>query len=126
MRRLKLPPRGLSRQARLQADSRFQLLRLMREQPERSLRALAESLGMSAPGVAYHLRWMVSRGYLCRCADEQAKPGAKLRYRVTPAGLQVLPIWQRAYLKNLQHLEKEIALLRRDEALSGGDLSDDA
>lgn len=91
---------------------------------------MAESLGMSAPGVAYHLRWMVSQGYLCRCEGEPAKPGAKLLYRVTPAGLQVLPVWQRAYLQNrlgdLQHLEEEIAQLRRDAALSGGELSDDA
>ena len=51
-----------SRQAQIQEDTVFRLLRILQAQPDISQRTLAQQLGMSLGGLNYCLRGLMEKG----------------------------------------------------------------
>jgi len=76
-----------SRQAQIQEDTVFRVLRMLEDQPDVSQRALAEHLGMSLGGLNYCLRGLMDKGLVQTVNLPGARHQRKQAYLITPAGL---------------------------------------
>jgi DNA-binding MarR family transcriptional regulator len=53
-----------SRQAKIQEDTHFRIMRILQENPDLTQRELAEMLGMSVGGLNYCLNALIDKGFV--------------------------------------------------------------
>ena len=77
----------LNNRAKIQEEARFQILRLLHENPELTQRELGERVGVSLGAVNYCLKALIERG-LVKASNFSKSPN-KLGYAyvLTPAGI---------------------------------------
>jgi EPS-associated MarR family transcriptional regulator len=77
----------LNNKAKIQEEARFQILRLLHENPELNQRELGERVGVSLGAVNYCLKSLVERGFVKvgNFASSQNKLG--YAYVLTPSGI---------------------------------------
>lgn len=73
-----------SRQAKLQEDTDFRILRLLEENPEITQRELARELGLSLGGVNYCLKALVDKGLVKVQNFSASEHKMGYVYRLTP------------------------------------------
>jgi len=108
----------MSRQARLQEDTSFRVLRILEENPDLTQRELAGQVGMSLGGFNYCIKALIEKGYVKAENFQNSKNKFKYVYVLTPSGIaQRIAITGRFLNRKLEEyeaLKKEIELLRRD------------
>lgn len=76
-----------SRQANLQEDTYFRVMRLLQDNPELTQRELAEKLGVSVGGLNYCLKALMERGWVKVQNFAHAKNKFGYVYLLTPRGV---------------------------------------
>ena len=121
-----------SRQAQLQQDTYFRVLRLLQENPDLSQRELAEHLGVSLGGLNYCLKALIQKGWVKVHNFSQSKQKLGYAYILTPPGLiEKARLTGGFLLRKIQEFEAlraEIELLQieadRHSQVDRGDLFD--
>ena len=108
----------MSRQARLQEDTSFRVLRILEENPDLTQRELAGQVGMSLGGFNYCIKALIEKGYVKAENFQNSKNKFKYVYVLTPSGIaQKVALTGRFLNRKLEEyeaLKKEIELLRND------------
>ena len=108
----------MSRQARLQEDTSFRVMRILEENPDHTQRELAGQVGMSLGGFNYCIKALIEKGYVKAENFHNSKNKFKYVYVLTPSGIaQKIALTGRFLHRKLEEyeaLKKEIELLRRD------------
>ena len=106
----------MSRQARLQEDTSFRVLRILEENPDLTQRELAGQVGMSLGGFNYCIKALIEKGYVKAENFQNSKNKFKYVYVLTPSGIaQKIALTGRFLHRKLEEyeaLKKEIELLR--------------
>lgn len=76
-----------SRQAKLQEDTYFRVMRILQENPDLTQRELAEKLGVSVGGLNYCLKALVEKGLVKMQNFSQSKNKFGYVYILTPSGM---------------------------------------
>ena len=76
-----------SRQARLQEDTYFRVLRILQENPDCTQRELAEKLGISLGGLNYCLKALMAKGLIKMKNFANSKNKFGYVYVLTPNGI---------------------------------------
>ncbi len=76
-----------SRQAKLQEDTYFRVMRILQENPDLTQRELAEMLGMSVGGLNYCLNALIEKGFVKIGNFQKSKNKFKYVYLLTPQGI---------------------------------------
>jgi EPS-associated MarR family transcriptional regulator len=76
-----------SRQAQLQEDTYFRVMRILHDNPDLTQRELADRLGVSVGGLNYCLRALMSKGWVKMQNFSHSKNKFKYMYLLTPAGM---------------------------------------
>ena len=76
-----------SRQAKLQEDTYFRVMRILQENPDLTQRELAEKLGMSVGGLNYCLNALIDKGLVKMQNFSNSKNKFKYVYLLTPMGI---------------------------------------
>ena len=107
-----------SRQARLQEDTYYRVMRLLQDNPDMTQRELAEQLGISVGGLNYCLKALMEKGLvkMKNFADSKNKFGYV--YVLTPTGMaEKAAITQRFLQRKMDEyeaLKAEIEALRSE------------
>ncbi len=107
-----------SRQAKLQEDTNFRLMRLLQDQPDLSQRELAKALGISFGGLNYCLNALKDKGWVKMQNFSQSKSKLGYVYLLTPTGIAEKAALTGSFLKckmdEYEALKAEIAALKSD------------
>lgn len=104
-----------SRQASLQEDTNFRVLRMLQDNPDLTQRELAERLGISVGGLNYCLRALMEKGLVKMKNFTHSKNKFGYVYVLTPRGIaEKAAITHRFLQRKLQEYE---ALKAEIEAL---------
>jgi EPS-associated MarR family transcriptional regulator len=76
-----------SRQAKIQEDTHFRIMRILQENPDLTQRELAEKLGMSVGGLNYCLNALIDMGLVKMQNFSNSKDKFKYVYLLTPMGI---------------------------------------
>jgi EPS-associated MarR family transcriptional regulator len=76
-----------SRQAKIQEDTHFRIMRILQENPDLTQRELAEKLGMSVGGLNYCLNALIDKGLVKMQNFSNSKNKFKYVYLLTPNGI---------------------------------------
>ena len=76
-----------SRQALIQEDTEFRILRLLEKHPDTNQRDLASQVGMSLGGVNYCLKSLMEQGLVQLANLEGSRHKFRCAYQVTESGL---------------------------------------
>jgi EPS-associated MarR family transcriptional regulator len=76
-----------SRQAQLQQDTYFRVLRLLQENPDLTQRELAQRLGVSVGGLNYCLKALIEKGWIKMHNFSHSRQKLGYAYILTPQGL---------------------------------------
>ena len=76
-----------SRQAKLQEDTYFRVMRILQENPDLTQRELAEKLGISVGGLNYCLNALIEKGFVKMGNFQKSKNKFKYVYLLTPQGI---------------------------------------
>lgn len=76
-----------SRQAKIQEDTYFRVMRILQENPDLTQRELAERLGISVGGLNYCLKALIEKGLVKMKSFAQAKNKFGYIYVLTPNGI---------------------------------------
>jgi EPS-associated MarR family transcriptional regulator len=76
-----------SRQAKIQEDTHFRIMRILQENPDLTQRELAEKLGMSVGGLNYCLNALIGKGLVKMQNYSNSKNKFKYVYLLTPMGI---------------------------------------
>jgi EPS-associated MarR family transcriptional regulator len=76
-----------SRQAKIQEDTHFRIMRILQENPDLTQRELAEKLGMSVGGLNYCLNALIDKGLVKMQNFSNSKNKFKYVYLLTPTGI---------------------------------------
>ena len=76
-----------SRQAKIQEDTHFRIMRILQENPDLTQRELAEMLGMSVGGLNYCLNALIDKGLVKMQNFSNSKNKFKYVYLLTPTGI---------------------------------------
>jgi len=76
-----------SRQAKLQEDTTFRVMRLLEENPDLTQRELAEKLGISVGGLNYCLKALMGKGLVKMKNFANSKNKFGYVYVLTPSGM---------------------------------------
>ncbi len=77
----------MSRQANLQEDTAFRVMRLLEKNPDLTQRELADRLGISLGGVNYCLKALIEKGFVMMKNFSNSKNKFGYVYVITPRGL---------------------------------------
>ena len=106
----------MSRQARLQEDTSFRVMRILEENPDLTQRELAAQLGMSIGGLNYCMKALIEKGIVKIENFHNSKNKFKYVYVLTPIGIaEKIAITGRFLNRKLEEyeaLKKEISLLK--------------
>ena len=80
-------PSMKSRQAKLQEDTNFRVMRLLEDNPDLTQRELAEHLGISVGGLNYCLRALMEKGLVKMKSFANSKNKFGYVYVLTPTGM---------------------------------------
>lgn len=117
-------PTMTSRQAKLQEDTNFRIMRLLHDNPDLTQRELAEKLGVSVGGLNYCLRALIQKGCVKMQNFAQSKNKFGYVYTLTPRGIAekaaLTHHFLRRKLDEYEALRTEIEALRSElDAPSG-------
>lgn len=105
-----------SRQARIQEDTYFRVMRILQENPDLTQRELAEKLGVSVGGLNYCLKALMEKGLVKMENFGQSKNKFGYVYILTPSGMAEKAALTGRFLtrKKLEYeaLKAEIAALK--------------
>ena len=76
-----------SRQAKLQEDTKFRLMKLLQDNPDLSQREMANALGISFGGVNYCLNALMAKGWVKIQNFSQSQNKFGYAYLLTPSGI---------------------------------------
>ena len=76
-----------SRQAKIQEETNFRIMRILQENPDLTQRELAEKLGMSVGGLNYCLNALIDKGVVKMQNFSNSKNKFKYVYLLTPMGI---------------------------------------
>lgn len=76
-----------SRQAKLQEDTYFRVMRLLQDNPDMTQRELAEKLGVSVGALNYCLKALIGKGWVKMQNFGQSKNKFGYVYMLTPGGI---------------------------------------
>jgi EPS-associated MarR family transcriptional regulator len=76
-----------SRQAKIQEDTHFRIMRILQENPDLTQRELADQLGMSVGGLNYCLKALIDKGLVKMQNFSNSKNKFKYVYLLTPIGI---------------------------------------
>lgn len=114
----KFSPFMTSRQARLQEDTDFRVMRILQENPDISQRDLAVQLGMSLGGLNYCLKALMEKGFVKLDNFSHSTHKLKYAYILTPAGIAQKMAMTGQFLKRkmeeYEALRMEIEVLRAE------------
>jgi len=121
-----------SRQAQLQQDTYFRVLRLLQENPDLTQRELAERLGVSLGGLNYCLKALIEKGWVKVHNFSQNNRKLGYAYILTPRGLiekaRLTGGFLRRKMQEFEALRAEIEFLQieadRHSQVDRGDLFD--
>ena len=105
-----------SRQAKLQEDTTFRVMRLLEENPDLTQRELAEKLGISVGGLNYCLKALMGKGLVKMRNFANSKNKFGYIYVLTPSGVAERASLTQRFLKRKMEeydlLKAEIEALR--------------
>ena len=104
-----------SRQAKIQEDTNYRVMRLLEENPDLTQRELAEKLGVSVGGLNYCLKALMEKGLVKMNNFANSKNKFGYVYVLTPRGIKEKSKLTSAFLK--RKLEEYEALKAEIEAL---------
>ena len=76
-----------SRQAKIQEDTYFRIMRLLQDNPDITQRELADKIGMSVAGLNYCLNALIEKGLVKMANFSKSKNKFKYVYLLTPQGI---------------------------------------
>jgi EPS-associated MarR family transcriptional regulator len=107
-----------SRQARLQEDTYFRLLKILNDNPKINQRELSKQLGLSLGGVNYCLKALIDKGYVKAQNFNRSKSKLGYIYLLTPKGVREKAVLTYRFLQRkiqeYSDLKTEIESLERD------------
>jgi len=107
-----------SRQAKLQEDTYFRVMRLLEENPDLTQRELAEKLGISVGGLNYCLKALMEKGLVKMKNFANSKNKFGYVYVLTPTGMAEKAAITQRFLK--RKMEEYEALKLEIESLKRG------
>jgi EPS-associated MarR family transcriptional regulator len=107
-----------SRQAKLQEDTYFRVMRLLEENPDLTQRELAEKLGISVGGLNYCLKALMEKGLVKMKNFANSKNKFGYVYVLTPTGMAERAAITQRFLK--RKMEEYEALKAEIESLKHG------
>lgn len=112
-----------SRQAKLQEDTYFRVMRILQENPDLTQRELAEKVGISVGGLNYCLKALMEKGLVKMKNFANSKNKFGYVYVLTPTGLaEKAAITHRFVQRKIDEyeaLKAEIEALRTEFELQG-------
>ena len=112
-----------SRQAKLQEDTYFRVMRILQENPDFTQRELAEKLGVSVGGLNYCLNALMDKGWVKMQNFQNSKNKFKYVYLLTPQGIaEKVALTSRFLERKIQEYETlkiEIESLHQDVKSAG-------
>ena len=107
-----------SRQARIQEDTDFRVLRILQDNPDLTQRELADRLGVSVGGLNYCLKALIDKGWVKVQNFSESKNKFGYVYPLTPSGLSHKAALTGRFLKRkleeYEALQAEIDALRQE------------
>jgi EPS-associated MarR family transcriptional regulator len=107
-----------SRQAKLQEDTYFRVMRILQENPDLTQRELAEKLGISVGGLNYCLKALIEKGLVKMRNFANSKNKFGYVYVLTPTGIAEKSAITHRFLKRkmgeYEALKAEIEALRSE------------
>ena len=107
-----------SRQARLQEDTYFRVMRILQENPDLTQRELAEQLGISVGGLNYCLKALMEKGLVKMNNFANSKNKFGYVYVLTPSGIAEKAALTRRFLQRkmgeYEALKLEIEVLKSE------------
>lgn len=95
-----------SRQAKIQEDTHFQILRILQNNPDLTQRELADKLGMSVGGLNYCLKALIDKGFVKMGNFQKSKNKFKYVYLLTPKGIsEKVTLTSRFLTRKMQEYE---------------------
>jgi EPS-associated MarR family transcriptional regulator len=114
-----------SRQAKIQEDTYFRVMHILRENPDLTQRELAEKLGISVGGLNYCLKALMEKGMVKMKNFTTSKNKFGYVYVLTPTGLAEKADITHRFLKRkideYEALKVEIEALRSEVERSSGE-----
>ncbi len=114
-----------SRQAKIQEDTHFRIMRILQENPDLTQRELAENLGMSVGGLNYCLRALIDKGFVKMQNFQNSKNKFKYVYLLTPQGIAekvaLTSRFLRRKMEEYEALKEEIKALKSEMDPTGND-----
>ena len=111
-----------SRQAQIQEDTYFRVMRILQENPDLTQRELAEKLGVSVGGLNYCLNALMDKGWVKMQNFQNSKNKFKYVYLLTPQGIaERVALTSRFLDRKMQEyeaLKAEIESLHQDLQLA--------
>ncbi|MEY3104963.1 MAG: hypothetical protein RJA72_995 [Pseudomonadota bacterium] len=109
-----------SRQAKLQEDTYFRVMRILQENPDLTQRELAEKLGISVGGLNYCLKALMDKGMVKMKNFANSKNKFGYVYVLTPTGMAEKAAITHRFLQRkmaeYEALHAEIEALKREHA----------
>jgi EPS-associated MarR family transcriptional regulator len=114
-----------SRQAKLQEDTYFRVMRILQENPDLTQRELAEKLGISVGGLNYCLKALMERGLVKMKNFATSKNKFGYIYVITPSGMAkkaaITHMFLQRKMDEYDALKAEIEALRSEVEKPGGE-----
>jgi len=112
-----------SRQAQIQEDTYFRVMRILQENPDLTQRELAEKLGVSVGGLNYCLNALMDKGWVKMQNFQNSKNKFKYVYLLTPKGIAEKAVLTSRFLerkmREYETLKAEIESLHQDVQPAG-------
>jgi len=105
-----------SRQAKIQEDTHFRIMRILQDNPDLTQRELADKLGMSVGGLNYCLKALIDKGFVKMANFSKSKNKFKYVYLLTPQGIAEKVALTSRFLK--RKMEEYEALKNEIDALT--------
>ena len=107
-----------SRQAKIQEDTYFRVMRILQDNPDLTQRELAEKLGVSVGGLNYCLKALMEKGWVKMQNFAYSKNKFGYVYVLTPRGISERKALARRFFKRKMEeyelLKVEIEMLRTE------------
>ena len=107
-----------SRQAQIQEDTNFRVMRILQDNPDLTQRELAEKLGVSVGGLNYCIKALMDKGWVKMQNFQNSKNKFKYVYLLTPQGMAEKVSLTSIFLERKMHeyeaLKVEIESLNQD------------
>ena len=112
-----------SRQAQIQEDTYFRVMRILQEDPDLTQRELAEKLGVSVVGLNYCLNALMEKGWVKMQNFQNSKNKFKYVYLLTPQGVAekvaLISRFLERKMREYENLKAEIESLHQDVQKAG-------